>query len=90
MFPLLDFAFVVVNMVSEKKVLLIILNWIILSFVVKCLDKILSYLFLINYVFLPTEPSAEVFDMIYNLYRSMVFIPLGMLASAADTAESIA
>ena len=54
------------------------------------LDKTFSYLFLINCVFLLTAPYDRIYDIIHNSDRYVGFIPLGMLASAADTAESIA
>ena len=76
-------------MVSEKKVLRIILYRSILSFFVKCLDIQISDLFLVNCVFLFTVPSDRFFDMISKLDRSVGFIPLGMLTSSAETDESI-
>ena len=88
-FPLVDFALVVVNMVSEKNWLWIIMYWIILSVVVKCLDKTLSYLLFVSCVFLLTSPSSRVSDIIHNLDRYVGFIPIGMLASAEETAEYI-
>ena len=57
---------------------------------VKCRDKTLSDLFLINCVFLSNAPSVRVFDMIHNLDISMVLITLGLLVSAAEIAEFIA
>ena len=88
-FPPGRLSFGVSNMVSDKRVICILPYFIILSFVVKCLDKTLSYLFCINCMFLLTVPSDKVSNMINNFDIYVGFIQLGMLASAVETAESI-
>ena len=54
------------------------------------LYKAFSDLLLINWVLLSTSPSDRVSNMIHNFDRYVGFIPLGMLASTAETSDSIA